>query len=48
MLYFLSIFWKSPSKNHYLAHFEVILMLLVLTFPTRDKLPQNEKASRTL
>ena len=48
MLYFLSIFLKSPSKNHYLAHFEVILMLLVLTFPTRDKLPQDEKASRTL
>ena len=47
MLYFLSIF-LSPSKNHYLAHFEVILMLLELAFPTCDRLPQDEKVSRTL
>ena len=45
MLYFSSIFFK---KNHYLAHFEVILMFLELAFPTCDKLPQDEKASRTL
>ena len=47
MLYFLSIFF-SPSKNHYLAHFEVIFMLQELVFPTWDKLPQDEKVSRTL